>query len=171
MDMDTLSVLRNHASILPVAPMPTVRKSVIVAQPCATMFDLVDGVERYPGFLPWCKSTEVFERTPELTRARIDIDYHGLTSHITTLNRKQAPREMTLEFVDGPFDEFKGRWSFAPLGDAGCRVEFALDYAFSNAALELLLGPVFGNIIETLVDRFVERAEERDRPAPRRTPK
>ena len=147
--------------------MPTVRKSVIVAQPCATMFALVDDVGSYPDFLPWCSGTEVFERTPEVTRARIDIDYRGLTSHISTLNRKEAPHEMTLEFVDGPFQEFRGRWRFKRLGDEGCRVELALDYAFANAALEALLGPVFGNIVETLVDRFVERAEAPRRPARR----
>jgi ribosome-associated toxin RatA of RatAB toxin-antitoxin module len=144
--------------------MPTVRKSVIVPRSCETMFALVDDVERYPEFLPWCSSTEVFERTAEVTRARIDIDYHGLTSHISTLNRKRPPREMTLEFVDGPFEQFAGLWRFTKLGDDGCRVEFSLDYAFSSKALEVLLGPVFGNIIETLVDRFVQRAE-----APRRS--
>ena len=89
----------------------------------------------------------------------IDIDYHGLTSRISTRNRKQAPGRMDLEFVDGPFDKFKGQWRFTPLGDDGCRVEFALDYAFSSAAMDALLGPVFGHIMETLVDRFVERAK------------
>jgi len=156
------------ALILPVDPMPTVRKSVIVAQPCATMFALVDEIERYPEFLPWCSGTEVFERTPGVTRARIDIDYHGLATHISTLNRKDAPREMTLEFVDGPFSEFKGRWRFTGLGAEGCRVELALDYAFASGALEVLLGPVFGNIIETLVERFVARAESPKRAAKRR---
>ncbi len=139
--------------------MPTVLKSVIVPHPARTMFDLVDGVERYPEFLPWCSGTRVFERTEKITRARIDVDYHGLASHWSTVNRKDAPRSMDLEFVEGPFESFKGRWTFVTLGEAGCRVEFALDYAFSNAAMAALLGPVFGHIIETLVDRFVARAE------------
>jgi ribosome-associated toxin RatA of RatAB toxin-antitoxin module len=139
--------------------MPTVLKSVLVQRPAADMFALVEDVERYPEFLPWCSGTEVLERTPETTRARIDIDYHGLTSHVSTLNRKQAPQRMDLEFVEGPFEKFKGHWSFLPLGDAGCRVEFALDYSFANAAMDALLAPVFGHIIETLVDRFVARAE------------
>jgi ribosome-associated toxin RatA of RatAB toxin-antitoxin module len=141
--------------------MPTVRKSVIVPHTCSAMFDLVDEVERYPEFLPWCSATEVFERTPEVTRARLDIDYHGLTSRISTLNRKERPRTMTLEFVDGPFERFKGAWRFDALGEEGCRVELALDYEFSNKALEALLGTMFGHIMETLVDRFVERAEAR----------
>ena len=139
--------------------MPTVRKSVIVGQPAHSMFELVDDVESYPQFLPWCARTEVFERTAEVTVARLDIDYHGLTSHIATRNRKHPPQRMALEFVEGPFDRFKGHWHFVALGEEGCRVEFALDYTFSNLALEAVLGPVFGHIVETLVERFVERAE------------
>jgi ribosome-associated toxin RatA of RatAB toxin-antitoxin module len=139
--------------------MPTVLKSVLVAHSARTMFDLVDDVERYPQFLPWCPGAQVSERTDEITRARIDIDYHGLASHVSTLNRKHPPQRMDLEFVEGPFREFKAHWSFVALGDAGCRVEFSVDYEFSNAAMAALAGPVFGHIIETLVERFVARAE------------
>jgi ribosome-associated toxin RatA of RatAB toxin-antitoxin module len=110
--------------------MTTVLKSVLVQHSAARMFALVEDVERYPQFLPWCPSTTVFERTAEVTRARLDIDYHGLVSHISTLNRK-GPGRMDLEFVDGPFERFKGQWRFTPIGDAGCRVEFALDYQLS----------------------------------------
>src|SRR5947207_14718428 len=105
--------------------MPTVLKSVLVAKPARTLFDLVDDVERYPQFLPWCSGAQVFERSAVLTRARIDIDYHGLASHFSTVNRKEAPRRMDLEFVEGPFDTLKGHWTFTPLGESGCRVEFA----------------------------------------------
>jgi len=148
--------------------MPAVRKSAIVDRPAATMFALVDDVERYPEFLPWCAATEVLERTAELTRARMDVDYHGLKTHITTRNVKDAPRGMTLEFVEGPFERFRGRWRFVPLGSDGCRVEFHLDYAFSSAALAIVLGPVFGHIADTFVERFVARAEAQGEPKRRR---
>ncbi|HET7401999.1 MAG TPA: type II toxin-antitoxin system RatA family toxin [Usitatibacter sp.] len=139
--------------------MPTVRRSVLVPHPCAMMFALVEDCERYPQFLPWCSGAHVFERSDELTRARLDIDYHGLRTHIATLNRKEPPGHITLELVEGPFDHFKGDWHFTPLGEAGCRVELALDYTFKHRTIEAVLKPVFGHIAETLVDRFVERAE------------
>jgi ribosome-associated toxin RatA of RatAB toxin-antitoxin module len=141
--------------------MPSVLKSVLVGRSARAMFDLVDDVAGYPRFLPWCSGAEVLERTEEITRARIDVDYHGLGSHFTTLNRKQAPLRMDLEFVEGPFERLHGHWRFTPLGESGCRVEFALEYSFANAAMSALLAPVFGHIIETLVDRFVAHAEAR----------
>ena len=139
--------------------MATVLKSVLVAHSARTMFDVVDDCARYPEFLPWCAGAEVFERTDTVTRARLDVDYHGLESHISTVNSKQPYERIDLEFVEGPFDRFKGHWHFVALGEAGCRVEFSVDYAFSSGAMDRILAPVFGHIIETLVDRFVMRAD------------
>jgi ribosome-associated toxin RatA of RatAB toxin-antitoxin module len=139
--------------------MPTVLKSVHVGRSAREMFELVDAVERYPEFLPWCSRAEVLERTPQVTRARIDIDYRGLKTHFVTVNRKDAPHGMALELVEGPFEKLAGRWTFTPIGHSGCRVGFELDYAFANAAINALVAPVFSHIMETLVDRFVARAE------------
>ena len=142
--------------------MTTVRKSVIVPHACATMFDLVDRVEDYPRFLSWCRSVEVIERSDTVTAARLLVDYHGLATRIATRNAKVRPERMDLAFVDGPFESFAGRWTFGPLGESGCRVEFALDYELAAGPLAGLLAPVVGQIMESLVDRFVERASEGD---------
>ena len=123
------------------------------------MFRLVDEAERYPEFLPWCSAAEIHERTGDRTRATLEIDYRGLKSRITTLNRNSRPETIDLELVEGPFERFLGHWHFLPLGTEGCRVEFTLEYAFSSGTLESLLAPVFGYVTETLVDHFVKRAE------------
>jgi ribosome-associated toxin RatA of RatAB toxin-antitoxin module len=139
--------------------MKTVRQSVIVTRPAEAMFRLVDECERYPEFLPWCAGAIVHERTGSETKATIDIAYRGLKSAITTHNRNTPPGAIDIELLEGPFERFVGHWHFVPLGTEGCRVEFVLEYAFSNAATEALLAPVFGHLTETLVDRFVQRAE------------
>jgi ribosome-associated toxin RatA of RatAB toxin-antitoxin module len=144
--------------------MQTVRKSVIVARPASAMYALVDAYERYPEFLRWCSGAQVLDRTATASRSRLEIDYHGLKSHIATSNRMVPGERIDLEFVEGPFEHFQGHWHFVALGDTGCRVEFTLDYRFANRALERVLGPVFGHIVETLVDQFVARAEST--PAP-----
>jgi ribosome-associated toxin RatA of RatAB toxin-antitoxin module len=123
------------------------------------MFELVDRVEHYPEFLPWCAGVELLERTDEVTSARIAISWRGLDSHIATRNAKRAPEAMDLAFLEGPFESFSGSWRFVALGEGGCRVEFSLDYRFASRALEAVLGPQFGHVLGTDVDRFVARAE------------
>ncbi len=134
-------------------------KSVLVPYTPAEMYELVDDVEQYPKFLPWCAGTELHFRDEATTEATVRIGYLSIRQEFTTVNSKRHPDEMQLRLKRGPFRHLEGYWRFLPLGDAACKVEFMLQYDFSSALLEKALGPVFGHIAGTLVDAFVERAE------------
>jgi ribosome-associated toxin RatA of RatAB toxin-antitoxin module len=140
--------------------MSEVRKSVLVGYSAHQMFTLVDEVEKYPEFLPWCGGASVSYRDQEKTRASILIDYRGIKQRFTTENRKELPHAMHIRLVEGPFRALDGSWRFRDLSGQGCKIEFLLHYEFSNRLLEKLVGPVFGYIANTLVDGFVRRAEK-----------
>jgi ribosome-associated toxin RatA of RatAB toxin-antitoxin module len=134
-------------------------KSVLVPYTPAEMYELVDGVEQYPKFLPWCAGTELHYRDEATTEATLKIGYLSIRQEFTTVNSKRYPEEMQLRLKSGPFRSLEGYWRFRTLGTAACKIEFMLQYDFSSALLEKVLGPVFGHIANTLVDAFVERAE------------
>lgn len=140
--------------------MAQVNKSVLVEHPAGAMFMLVDRVEDYPAFLPWCGGTEVKWRDEQVTVATIHIDYMGVKQSFTTENSKQAPNEMNLNLQDGPFSHLQGHWRFLALSETACKIEFALSYTFSSRVLETLLTPVFHHIANTFVDAFVSRADK-----------
>jgi len=140
--------------------MARVEKSVLVAHPPERMFELVDRVEDYPEFLPWCGGTELKLRDAHRTVATIHIAYLGIRQSFTTENIKTHPREMRITLQDGPFSELEGDWSFLPLGEDACKVAFRLHYVFSSRVLETVLAPVFSHITNTFVDAFVRRADE-----------
>jgi len=140
--------------------MARVQKSVLVAHTPERMFELVDQVERYPDFLPWCGGTELKWRDDVSTVATIHIAYMGIRQSFTTENTKTHPSEMRIKLQDGPFSEFEGDWLFHPLGDDACKIEFRLQYMFSSRLLETILAPVFSHITYTFVDAFVRRADE-----------
>lgn len=133
------------------------------------MFQLVDDVENYPQFLPWCGGTSIKLKNDRITEAAIKIDFHGIKQSFTTRNEKKFPSAMDVKLVDGPFKRLQGHWRFHPLGDQACRVELVLEYEFTSKWLEKIIGPVFNHIASTLVDAFVKRANaasaarERDR--------
>jgi len=123
------------------------------------MFELVDRVEDYPKFLPWCGGTELIDRNEQITSARIHVNFHGMRTDFSTRNDKTIPRHMTIKLVDGPFRQLEGAWDFTPLGETACKIQFLLHYEFSSKLLEKALGPVFHHIANTFVDSFVKRAE------------
>lgn len=140
--------------------MSDVQKSVLVAYSAQQMFDLVDAVEAYPQFLPWCNAAEVAYRDEHRTRATLHINYHGATQNFTTENLKEAPHTMHVRLVEGPFRTLDGTWRFNALAEQACRIDFRLNYEFSSKLLEMLVGPVFSYIANTMVDAFVARAEK-----------
>ena len=139
--------------------MSSVSRSALVPFSAQRMFDLVEDVEHYPQFLPWCSGTVVSRRDLQITHATININYRGIKQSFSTENHKSPPHLMTLRLVEGPFRALDGEWRFTPLGDAACRIDFRLSYEFSSQLLEKLVGPVFGHIAGTMVDAFLKRAD------------
>jgi ribosome-associated toxin RatA of RatAB toxin-antitoxin module len=143
--------------------MATVSKSVLVEHSAQRMFDLVDRVEDYPAFLPWCGGTTVLERAPAELVARIEINFHGVRASFTTANSNEPPERIIIHLRDGPFRQLDGTWRFRSLAPAACKVEFDLRYEFAGPVLERLIGPVFDHIATTFIDAFVKRADDLSR--------
>ncbi len=139
--------------------MAQVEKTVLTPHSAAQMYALVDAVEHYPEFLPWCGGVDLIKRDEAVTTARLHIDYHGIKQNFTTENHKTYPSKMDIQLIDGPFRHLEGVWRFIALADDACKIEFQLNYEFSNVILEKLIAPVFSHIANTFVDGFVIRAE------------
>lgn len=137
-----------------------VEKSVLVGYSMEQMFDLVERVEDYPQYLPWCGGTEVLRQGNGGVVATVRIDYRGLKQSFTTENVYQPKQSITMKLKEGPFSRLEGSWHFIPLNDSACKIEFKLFYLFSSSLLEKLISPVFGYIANSFVDAFVKRAEE-----------
>ncbi|MFN9775851.1 MAG: type II toxin-antitoxin system RatA family toxin [Burkholderiales bacterium] len=139
--------------------MPSVHRSVLVPYGAPLMFGLVERVEDYPAFLPWCGGTQVHERSAERMLATIRIDFRGLQQSFTTENLHEPDRAIRMRLRDGPFSRLDGGWTFTPLRADACKVEFGLDYVFAGALLSRALSPVFVQIAASFGDAVVRRAE------------
>ena len=132
---------------------------MLVPYAASEMFELVDRVDRYPQFLPWCGGAKVLATRANGKTARIDIDYHGVKAHFTTDNVNTPPTSIVITLKDGPFRNLHGEWHFRALKDDACKVEFKLSYEFATGLLDRAIGPVFSHIANTFIDAFVHRAE------------
>ena len=140
--------------------MALVEKTVLVAHSAEQMFRLVDHVEDYPKFLPWCGGSSVTELDGNVVHATVHIDYHHIKQHFTTENLRTPPHQIDMTLQRGPFRHLDGHWRFIPLSDSACKIEFRLHYEFSSKLLEKLVGPVFHYIADSFVDAFIQRAEK-----------
>ncbi len=135
-----------------------VERSAIVPFSPAQMFELVADVESYPDFLDWCVDAQTLARDEDRLTGRLSLAQGPLKSEFTTRNQLDFPKGMTIELLEGPFNQLQGAWEFSALGDSGCRMRLVLSFEFANRATDLLLGAVFEQTCNRLVDAFVDRA-------------
>jgi len=135
-----------------------VRRSALVTFSPEQMFDLVIDVERYPEFLPWVAAADLHERSERDLLASMEMHRAGVRERFMTRNTFDRPRFMTLTLVHGPFRTLEGRWTFAPIGEAGTRIELEMRFEFANPVVSLLFGRAFEHSCNTLIDAFIARA-------------
>jgi ribosome-associated toxin RatA of RatAB toxin-antitoxin module len=140
--------------------MKTIRKQALVPYRPDEVYALVNDVEAYPEFLPWCSAARVTSLDDDAVRATIEMRRGRLHKSFTTLNRLQKGKMIEVRLLEGPFRHLEGYWRFDPLGDDACRISFDLSYEFSSRLLSATVGPVFHQIAQTLIDAFCQRAVE-----------
>ncbi|MDX1604611.1 MAG: type II toxin-antitoxin system RatA family toxin [Candidatus Competibacterales bacterium] len=140
--------------------MSVVNKSALVSYSPEQMYALVNDVEAYSRFLPWCRSSQVLERSEDRVKASIEIARGKVRKSFTTLNRMYPPERIELHLLEGPFSRLEGAWRFQPLQGGGCKVMLHLEFEFSNPLLRAAVGPVFNRIADTMVDAFCQRAKQ-----------
>jgi ribosome-associated toxin RatA of RatAB toxin-antitoxin module len=137
-----------------------VARSAIVEHSAAAVYSLVDDIESYPEFLPWCRDAKVLEREPGRTVATLTVGVRGIRQSFTTENANRPGEGIDLRLVEGPFRSFSAVWRFTPLDEHAARIEFSMEYAFSNRVLAKVLGPLFDRIADTMVTAFSRRADQ-----------
>src|ERR1700687_917882 len=129
------------------------------------MFDLVADVERYPEFVPLCRSLKIRQRTPkpdgtEIVIADMTVSFklvrEAFTSRVT-LDRPNL--KIMVEYLQGPFSNLENRWTFEPKSDGACDVGFFLAYEFRSRMLAMLMGTVFDTAFQPFACAFQKRAD------------
>jgi len=138
--------------------MTAISKNAIVPYSAAQMFDLVNAVEDYPQFLPWCVGSEVLLRNDDEVKATLVLGQGGMQKSFTTCNRLQQDKMIQIRLIDGPFRQLEGYWRFENLPTHLCKVSLDLEFEFSNKLMAIAFSKVFNQVANTLVDAFCNRA-------------
>src|SRR6476659_10678678 len=111
--------------------MREVKRSALIAESPARMYRLVNDIERYPEFVPWCAAARVESRTDAEVVATLSIMRGPLHAEFTTRNLLEPDARVLMQFVSGPFRVLEGLWTFTPLVEVGSQVELEMRFEFS----------------------------------------
>lgn len=136
-----------------------IERSALVPYSDEVVFSVVNDVESYPKFLPWCRGCEVISRDSTEIVARLDLAGAGVSQSFTTRNLLCPPKSIHLSLVDGPFAQLEGEWHFTRLDAAACKIEMTLSFSVDNSVLSLAVGKVFEAAADKMVDAFCSRVD------------
>ena len=140
--------------------MNRVERSANVPFSANQMYALVNDIEAYPEFLPWCSDARVLTRQGDTLTASVSMALGRIQHTFTTANTMQPGRRIAVRLLSGPFRHLEGSWELIPAGDQGCEIRLEMHFEFKSRLLELSLGKVFSQIINSMVGAFTRRAEQ-----------
>ncbi|MCF7986626.1 MAG: type II toxin-antitoxin system RatA family toxin [Methylovulum sp.] len=140
--------------------MTIVQKSALVKYSAQQMFDLVNDIESYPQFLPWCSGSRIIKRVDDIVEAELQISKGGFKKAFSTRNRIDLGGKISVSLLDGPFSYLEGVWSFMPLREDASKISLDLEFEMSGKLASLAFGAVFNQICNTMVSSFTHRAKE-----------
>lgn len=144
--------------------MTVIKRDAVVPYSPAQMYGLVDQIELYPEFVPWCQATEILSRNEDEVQARLHFARGALQRSFVTCNRLQQHKTIEMRLIEGPFHHLEGFWLFEALPE-GCRITLDMEFEFSSKLMVMLFAPVFHSVADSLVDVFCQRARDLYEPA------
>lgn len=141
--------------------MPILNRSALVPFTAKQMFNVVDDVDNYSEFLPWCGYSKELSRIDNVVDGTVTLSKGPVNKVFTTRNILHKPNDIEIKLIEGPFKYLKGFWRFDEIDGQACKISLELDYEISNRLVDRVIGTVFDQIANTLVNSFVERANSK----------
>ncbi len=140
--------------------MTLVQKSALVKFSAQKMLALVDDIESYPEFLPWCEGSRIIKRENDIVEAELMIAKGGFKNSFATRNTVDQSGKVTMTLLNGPFSYLEGAWSFEALREDASKISLDLEFEMTGKLASMAFGAVFNQICNTMVSSFTQRAKE-----------
>jgi ribosome-associated toxin RatA of RatAB toxin-antitoxin module len=140
--------------------MTEIVRSALMHYPARVMYDIVNDVEHYPEFLPWCGATRIEHQDEHSMVAAILMQAVGLNHWFKTGNSMVPGERIDISLLEGPFSKLDGSWRFIPINSDGSKIELVLNFEIKHNLASAIIAPAFSRIANTLVESFCNRARD-----------
>jgi len=140
--------------------MTEISKTAVVPYTPSEMYALVNDIESYPVFLPWCTAAKISNKKDESLIATLSLAMGKIKQSFTTENTMREGSRIDMRLIEGPFKHLTGYWKFNPEDEQSCHIQLHMNYEFKNKIIKYTLGKMFYTVMNTMVESFVQRAQQ-----------
>jgi coenzyme Q-binding protein COQ10 len=124
------------------------------------MFDLISDVEKYPEFLPWCKSTNIYNKSNDIFYSDMEIGFKLIKETFTSKVTLAELNKVSSEAVSGPFKKMNNIWEIEYITDKECELNLTIEFEFKSFILQNIIGKLFEKASKKMITAFEERAKQ-----------
>lgn len=129
---------------------------------CEQVFAIVNGIEEYHLFVPWCVGMREIESTIEDYKLiEMSAGFKNLNAKFISKVRIVENKLLTSEeeiSSSSLFKLFISKWTFNSIeGGDGCRVEFEIEFEFKNYIFAYVTSLFWGEISKAIMKAFIKR--------------
>ena len=136
-----------------------IKKEAIILEDIEKVFNIVNRVDLYKNFVPYCvDSIIIFEENNQM-QARLDFNIKGLKTTFTTQNIIENNKIIQMKLVDGPFKYLDGEWKFTEIDDKTL-IELKINYEVQSKIIDYTISKSLEKIMDYLVKAFVSESKK-----------
>ena len=136
-----------------------IKKEAIIIENIEKVFNIVNRVDLYKNFVPYCVDSIIISEENNQMKARLDFNLKGLQTTFTTQNIIKNNKIIQMKLVDGPFKYLDGEWKFTEIDDKTL-IELKINYEVQSKILGYTIGRSLEKITGYLVKAFVSESKK-----------
>tara|TARA_B100001250_G_scaffold327692_1_gene291979 strand:- start:293 stop:709 length:417 start_codon:yes stop_codon:yes gene_type:complete len=136
-----------------------IKREAIILKDIKTVFNIVNNVNSYKNFVPYCTDSAVLKDNDDVIEAKLDFNLKGFKVSFTTSNIINKYQDITMTLVDGPFKYLDGIWDFKEINGKTI-IYLTINYEAKNKIIEYTVGKSLEKITNYLVKAFVNESKK-----------
>ena len=130
-----------------------------VSKPIDEVFNVLNDVEDYQSFIPFCSESKIIEQTETTIKALLELSFLNTSSEFISENKFKKNEFINMEFVKGPFRSFHSKWLFDSISENETVLTFEMSYSISNPITELMFSKNIDVVSLRIVEAFKRKIE------------
>ena len=134
-----------------------IKKEAIILKDVETVFNIVNRVELYKNFVPYCVKSEIILEENNFMEAKLEFNLKGLITSFTTRNETCENEYINMKLIDGPFKYLDGKWEFKSI-DKKTIIYLIINYEADSKIVEYTVGKSLEKITNYLLKAFINES-------------
>ena len=137
--------------------MDCIKKNESINIDIQTIFTLINQVDKYSDFLPWCNDIIIKEKTQKYIITEVKVGFQNINEKYLCKVLLYPKKRILLDYISGPFEYLEIDWKFSKISKNKTEVNFFCNFRFQSLFLRLCTSFFLEKAVKKMVGAFEKK--------------